>query len=195
MLGLSLSGSCPEILAISLYKCQNIHLSILMYRFWFGPIVGLTVSHVWSSFASCIFIEFGRLTPGDAYTNRKGEVRRYQPNGEWSITSMESWPAWWLRLNGRVIASWLDSRPVRVRALRLLVGRRLQSWEIDRRSKSTRLTFSLGFELETKTDIHRLRDKPQWLVRTKVPSNDGTHAPWTAPGIRILIGHDSMQRL
>src|SRR5580698_4391521 len=108
-----------------------------MYIFWNGPIVGLTVSHLWSSYATCLFIEFGSLTPGDTYTDLKGKIRRLEPRGEWSITSMNSWPAWWLRQDGKVIGSWEDYRPLRMRALRLLVGRRLDPLEIDQASKST----------------------------------------------------------
>ena len=141
------------------------HQFVIMYRFWHGPIIGLTLSHLWSSFASCLFLEFGRLTPGDTYADRKGNIRQRQPDGEWSIASMEAWPAWWLRQNGKLIGSWVDCRPVRLRALRRLIGRRLNAFQIDQSTKSTRLSFSLGLELETRTDISRLRNKPHWLLR------------------------------
>jgi hypothetical protein len=52
-----------------------------MYRFWHGPVIGLAVSHVWSSFATCLFMEFGHLTPGGTYTNLKGDVRKFEPRG------------------------------------------------------------------------------------------------------------------
>jgi hypothetical protein len=144
-----------------------------MHRFWQGPVVGLTVSHIWSSYATCLFIEFGSLTPGGTYSNLKGEIRQFEPKGEWSITSMNSWPAWWLRQNGKVIGSWEDHRLLRVRALRLLIGRRLDALTIDQHSKSTRLTFSLGLELETKMEIQRLRHEPHWLMRGPDQGNDG----------------------
>jgi hypothetical protein len=140
-------------------------VAIPMYKFWHGPFVGLTVSHVWSSFSTCLFLEFGRLTPGNAYTDRRGQARGYQPKGEWSITSMDSWPAWWLRQRGKVIVSYEEHRPLRLRALRLLIGRRLHTLAIDQPSKATRLTFSLGLELETKTDIQRLGNEPHWRMR------------------------------
>jgi hypothetical protein len=152
-------------IGLGLGSCQADLPSNLMYRFWHAPIVGLTVSHIWSSFATCLFMEFGHLTPGETYTDRSGEVRQRQPEGEWSITSMERWPAWWLRQNGRVIASFEECRPLRSHALRLLVGRRLNALEIDQASKSTRLTFSLGLQLETKTVIQRLHDKAHWMTR------------------------------
>lgn len=134
-----------------------------MYRFWHGPVVGLSVSHVWSSFAPCLFLDFGSLTPGGTFTDLKGNVRQHQPHGEWELTSMDAWPAWWLRQNGRVIASWVDCRRARRHALRLLIGRCLNALEIDPSSKSTRLRFSLGLELETKTDP-ALRKKAHWLM-------------------------------
>jgi|SRR5271170_3658026 len=143
-----------------------------MYRFWNGPIVGLSVSHIWSSYATCLFMEFGSLTPGGTYADLKGNIRAFEPRGEWFISSMKSWPAWWLRQNGKVMASWRDSRPLRVHALRLLVGRRLDSVEIDPSSRSTRLGFSLGLRLETKTDIQRLRHEPHWLMRGPLQGSD-----------------------
>src|SRR5580704_3868546 len=121
-----------------------------MYKFWHGPIIGLNVSHVWASYATCLFFDFGELTPAGTYTNRKGEVQELNPRGRWTITSMDSWPGWSLRQNGRPITSWEECRPHRLRALRLLIGRRLNTFAIDQHSKSTRLTFSLGLELETR---------------------------------------------
>jgi hypothetical protein len=149
-----------------------------MYRSWHGPIVGLNVSHVWSSYATCLFLEFECLTPGGTYMSLRGEMRQFEPSGTWSMTSMENWPAWWIRQNGRPIGSWVESRPLRARALRLLVGRRLNALEIDQRSKSTRLTFSLGLVLETKTDIQRLRTTPHWLLRG--PAQGADHWPHIA---------------
>ena len=52
---------------------------------------------------------------------------------------MDSWPSWWLRQNCALIASCDHCRPARVHALKLLVGRRLNSLEIDPSSNSTRL--------------------------------------------------------
>src|SRR5579871_2932956 len=124
-----------------------------MFRFWRGPIAGQTVSDVWSSRAWCLFFEFGRLTPGETYVDRKGVQRQFSPIGEWSMTSMDSWPAWTLSRRRRVLASSDAHRRVRNRGLRLLVGRRLNTVEIDKRTKSTRLTFSGGIVLETRTTL------------------------------------------
>jgi hypothetical protein len=148
------------------------------------------VSHIWLSYATCLFIEFGHLTPGGTYSNLQGNVRECQPKGEWSITSMHSWPAWKLRQNGRVIASWTQYGPPRLRALRLLIGRRLKSLEIDPASKSTRLAFSLGLELETKTDIHRLRREPHWLMRG--PQHGSDNWPHIALGPWSQAPRDSL---
>jgi len=52
-----------------------------MYRNWRGPIVGQRVTVAWSSYATCLFFEFGRLTPGDWYTDRKGSRRQFRPTG------------------------------------------------------------------------------------------------------------------
>jgi hypothetical protein len=152
-------------IGLGLGSCQADPPSSGMYQFWHGPVVGLKVSHVWSSYATCLFLEFGVLTRGETYTSLRGNVREFEPSGVWSITSMNSWPAWWLRRNRQVIASCEEWKPLRSHALRLLIGRRLNSLEIDQASKSTRLRFSLGFELETKTDIQRLRHEPHWLMR------------------------------
>jgi len=152
-------------IGLGLGSCQASLRHAPKYTFWHGPVIGQRVSHVWSSFATCIFLEFGSLTPGDTYTNRKGQVRQFQPAGEWSMTSMESWSAWRLRRNGTTVASWEDCRPRRTQALHLLIGRRLHLLQIDQSSKSTRLTFSLGLQLETKTDIPELRREPHWLMR------------------------------
>jgi len=143
-----------------------------MYRFWRGPIIGLNVSHVWASFAPCIFLEFGELTSEGTYTDRQGQVQEFEPRGVWSITSMDSWPDWRLRQNGRLIVSCEECRPRRLRALRLLLGRRLNALEIDGRSKSTRLTFSLGLALETRTVIRRLRRAPHWMLRGPSQGDD-----------------------
>jgi hypothetical protein len=159
-------------IGLGLGSCQADLPSNSMYRFWHGPVVGLTVSHVWSSYATCLFLEFGDLTLGEPYTNRRGEVRRPEPRGEWGITSMESWPLWWLRQNGKLIGSCDDCRQTRLHRLKLLVGRRLNSLEIDASSKSTRLKFSLGLELTTETEIQRLRSEPHWLMRRPASGTD-----------------------
>jgi hypothetical protein len=103
------------------------------FRFWRGTIVGQTVSHVWSSYAWCLFFEFGPLTPGEYFVDRRGGQRQFQPEGEWSITTMESWPSWTLSKQGVLLASSDDRSSVRDHALRRLIGRRLKSLEIDER--------------------------------------------------------------
>lgn len=136
-----------------------------MYRFWKGPVIGRVVSDAWSSYGGRLFFEFGRLTPGDFYLDRKGIRKQFSPSGEWSITSMDSWPAWTLYSQKRVVATSECCRNRRESSLRLLIGRRLCSFEIDPRSLSTRLKFSLGLSLETQTNLPRLRAVPHWLIR------------------------------
>jgi hypothetical protein len=51
--------------------------------------VGLTVGHIWSSYATCLFLQFGHLTPHGTYTDLRGNDREFQPKGVWSITSMK----------------------------------------------------------------------------------------------------------
>jgi hypothetical protein len=157
-----------------------------MYRFWRGPILGPTVSHAWSSYATCLFLEFSRLEEGEKFTDQRGWIRRYQPSGEWTITSMERWPAWKILLSGRALASWTSCRRARLRALRLLVGRRLITVEIDPASNATRLTFTKGVGLETKTDLQRLRREPHWLMRGPTTDPDNWPSivlkPWSSNG-------------
>src|SRR5579859_4529380 len=68
---------------------DNEALPGLNYRFWCGPIIGFNVTHVWASYATCLFFEFGKLTPGEKYTDRRGQVQTFEPKGVWSITSMD----------------------------------------------------------------------------------------------------------
>jgi hypothetical protein len=154
-----------------------------MYRFWHGPIIGKKVGKAWSSFRWCLFLEFGTLTPGDFYVDRKGTQRQYRPKGEWSITSMDSWPSWDLFHRHRLIASSLSHHAIRQRAFRLLAGRRLPSLEVDQRSKSTRLHFSFGFELETRTCLPQKRNVRHWLLQgPQHGADDWPHIalkPWT----------------
>ena len=139
-----------------------------MFHFWHGPIVGQTVSHVWHSFAWCIFMEFGRLTPGEWHVDRKGVRRQYQPRGEWTITSMDSWPTWKLFQKNRELASSDTRCRGRDRALRCLIGRRVSAIEIDKRSRATRLRFSQGFVLETQTTLPSMRREHHWLIRAQM---------------------------
>ena len=143
-----------------------------MFRFWRGFIVGQTVSHVWSSYAWCLFFEFGSLTPGENYVDRKGASRQFSPGGEWSLTTMDSWPSWTLFRNQRVLASSDAHRRVRDPALDLLVVRRLNMFGIDKLSKSTRLTFSCGMVLETRTTLSKMHGQPHWLLRGPQEGND-----------------------
>jgi hypothetical protein len=38
---------------------ENLAEQPIYYRFWRGPILGQSASHVWTSFAWCLFFEFG----------------------------------------------------------------------------------------------------------------------------------------
>ena len=136
-----------------------------MFHFWHGPVLGKTVSHVWHSFAWCIYIEFGRLTPGEWHVDRNGVRHQDQPDGEWTITSMDSWPTWKLFQKNRELASSDTRGRLQDRALRRLIGRRVAAIEIDKHSRATRLRFSQGFVLETPTTLPSMRGEHHWLIR------------------------------
>lgn len=150
-----------------------------MYIQWRGPIVGRSVSHIWSSFGWCLFLEFGQLSEGEVSSN--GELGN--PKGEWTLTTMESWPIWTIQVGGRVQATSENSRNVRERALRSLIGHRLRSLEIDTASPSTRLTFSMGLMLTTERSA-RQHCQAHWLLRCPEGGDwpfvfpKGTHANW-----------------
>src|SRR5580658_576596 len=115
----------------------------------------------------------------------KVDVRRHihgSPRSSSRVRAMDSWPGWRLWQHGRLIARCDEGRPRRLRALRLLLDRRLNALEIDERSKSTRLTFSLGLALETRTDIRRLRRVPHWMLRGSSQGDDD----WPS----IELGHN-----
>jgi len=143
-----------------------------MFRFWRGPIVGQKVSHIWSSYAWCLFLEFGQLTRGEPYVNRKGQPRPAQWKGEWAITSMESWPEWTLSVSGRSLVGSDASRVERDRTLRMLVGRRLVAVEIEPQVRSTNLHFSQGIVLATTSGEHNLRRRPHWMLRGPDSASD-----------------------
>jgi hypothetical protein len=132
------------------------------FRFWRGPIVGHTVSHAWFSYACCLFLEFGPLTRG-TWVDYSGRVHKFI-RGEWSITSMESWPSWKLSRGGSLLAFSEEPPLIRRRAFRQLIGRRLNRMEIDDQSQSTRLIFSRDIVLETQTELRHYRGKPHWLL-------------------------------
>jgi hypothetical protein len=136
-----------------------------MYRHWHGPLVGQTVTHLWFSYPWCLFLEFGQLTDGEWFVDRKGERRRYQPKGEWSLTSMDSWPSWRLIVGKRVRATSDSHRDIQLAGLQLLVGRRLHSFAINEPTRATRLSFSQGFVLETQTTLPSKRRMPHWMLR------------------------------
>lgn len=144
----------------------------MIYRHWYGPLLGQTVSHVWFSYAWCLFFEFGQLAEGAWYTNLRGEPKQYEPSGEWSLTSMQSWPEWTLRIGKRVVATSEDREVVRRAALHRLISRRLQALEISEATRATRLTFSLGLVLETTTTIPSLRHVPRWLLHERAEEEE-----------------------
>jgi hypothetical protein len=152
------------------------HDHLLIYRHWHGPLIGQAVTHLWFSYSSCLFLEFGKLTEGEWFVDRKGERRQYQPEGEWSMTSMESWPTWILRVGERVRASSDSHRNVQLAALRLLIGWRLQSFEISEPTRATRLRFSQALTLETLTTLPSKRRLPHWMSRR----NGGGDRNWPA---------------
>src|SRR4051812_49170092 len=99
-----------------------------MFRHWHGRVVGETVTHIWQGFASVLFIEFGDLSPAQ-YVRRDGTTGN--PRGEIELTTMDSYAAWELLLNGRRITDAEAKWHHRERVLRRLIGHRLRTFEIE----------------------------------------------------------------
>lgn len=125
------------------------------FKRWRGPVLGQVVSQVLSS-PKHLALEFGELT---AEVDRQG--RECIPQGEWTLATIKSWPAWTLRAHDRVIATAKTPWKQWQEAVNLLSGRRLRSVEFNRRNRTTRLKFSLGIELTT-VGFHQL---PHWVFR------------------------------
>jgi hypothetical protein len=125
------------------------------WRCWEGPIVGRTVSHIWSSFAWCLFLEFGELTERIKPDGTPGNAK-----GEWTLTTMDSWPHWTLFHEGRVRVTSEYPLVTRELGLKSLIGRNLESIELNEASRKTRLTFSFGFVLNTMRGLHHV---PHWM--------------------------------
>ena len=140
-----------------------------MYRYWHGAIVGRTVSHVWEGYASVLFIEFGALRQA-GYMRRDGNPG--EPEGEFELTTMESYADWNLMLKDTLLATAEKIRTRRTRALRWLIGRRLFTFEIDPISRSTRLTFGHGIVLHTATRCRQLHSSPHWMLRSPTSGSD-----------------------
>jgi hypothetical protein len=132
------------------------------YRMWGGPVVGQQVSHAWAGYGSAIFFEFGNLSPSDV-VRRDGTLGN--PSGEWTLSNMGAMPMWRLSLRGMVLADTDGLYRPQVSAIRLLIGRRLLSVEIEAVTRSTRLRFTHGFVLTTKTPWQRVWKWPHWVLR------------------------------
>jgi hypothetical protein len=133
-----------------------------MFRYWHGPVVGESVTHIWQGFASVLFIEFGALRPA-GYVRRDGTAG--EQRGEIELTTMNSYAAWELLLNGKHIMDAEAKWQHRDRALKRLIGRRLRMFEIDAASLSTRLSFGCGLMLRTRTLRQQLHPPPHWRMR------------------------------
>lgn len=144
-----------------------------MFRYWHGPIVGLRLSHIWEGYAARIFLQFGRLAEHVRLDGSSG-----QPRGEFELTNVHSWSGWELSIQGNPIATSQGRWPIRERILkRLLIGRRLQSIQIDARTRSTRLTFTRGLVLSTDSLANCPDREPHWLLRLPTSgSDDWPHA-------------------
>lgn len=139
-----------------------------MYRHWCGPIVGLRLSHLSEGYAARVFLQFGRRAK---HTRRDGSPG--QPRGEFGLTNVHSWSGWELSIEGKLVATSEGRWPIRERALkRLLIGRRLQSIQIDARTRSTRLTFTRGLVLTTENLAHCSDHEPHWLLRLPTSGRD-----------------------
>jgi hypothetical protein len=132
----------------------------MIYRYWRGPVVGENVAHVWYSYASVVFLEFGQLSVGKRLPNG----RTGNPRGDYGLGTQFSWPLWTLSVAGRVRATSDHAPSIRDAALRLLVGRKLQSLEISIDGQATRLRFSTGVTLTTTTQMRVLRSEPHWYL-------------------------------
>ncbi len=143
--------------------------------------MGQAVSDAWLGYAGVLFLEFGRLIPAD-YTFRDG--RPGHPRGEYTLTTMDSYAAWAVWLRGHEIATSCSNWFHILRALKLLVGRRLRTFEIDARSRSTRLTFSQGLELLTSSLPKRLHPPPHWILR--LPSRSPDDWPAVTLGAHLM---------
>ena len=130
----------------------------MIYRHWHGPVIGINVSHVWSSYASVVFLEFGKLSAREPLS--KGRLG--QPRGEYGLSTMQSWPFWSLSVHERIAATSDSVTSVRAAGLRLMIGRRLKTLEISVDGQSTHLQFSLGVTLTTATEMRELRSEPHW---------------------------------
>src|ERR1700730_15141520 len=132
--------------------------------YWNGPIVGQSVSHLWEGYAGVLFFEFGKLSPAE-YTLRDGSPG--QPRSEFTLTTMESFAAWKLLLYGKEMTTTASDAQFRpsARFIKRLIGRRLQTFAIDAASLSTRLTFSNGLVLPTRTLDEPLQAPPHWSLK------------------------------
>jgi hypothetical protein len=166
-----------------------------MFRFWHGPIIGLRLEHLWEGYAARIFLQFGRLHPSK-YTRPDGSPG--QPEGEFQLTNMHSWSTWELSLKGKSLATSEGRWPIRAQVLeRLLIGRRLQSIQIEARTRSTRLTFTRALVLNTETLSGCRGREPHWLLRLPTSgSDDWPHVvlPGTSSGWRSNIPTTSRWR-
>src|ERR1700694_3988693 len=133
------------------------------FIYWNGPIVGQSVSHAWQGYAGVLFFEFGKLSPAE-YTLRDGSPG--QPSGEFTLTTMESFAAWKLLMHGKEITTTTSDAQFRhsARFIKRLIGRRLQTFAIDAASLSTRLNFSNGLVLTTRTLYEPLQPPPHSLL-------------------------------
>jgi hypothetical protein len=154
-----------------------------VFRNLHRPFLGHNVTHLWCSYPWCLFLELGHLTPAK-YKLPRDEIGA--PCGEFSLTTMQSWPVWELRLHKRLIVTSEDRKRHIRSSLQLLRGRRLLSFEIEEPSHITRLTFSHGITLHTGKTPPSLRREPHWLVQS--PGNPwrpvalpGTFRDWHTP--------------
>ena len=147
---------------------------------WQGPILGREVAHVWSSYAWCLFLEFGKLTEGEP--RRDGTPGT--PRGEWTLTSMDTWPLWTLLRGRRVSRSSEYPQSRRDCTLGVLIGQTLESLDINESSRRTRLSFSNGLVLQTRVTIPNLRREALWLLRTPDCGTDWPRVTLRAPSAK-----------
>lgn len=135
--------------------------SIVAFRYWRGPVVGMTCTQVWQGYAARIFLSFGSLTPAE-YTLPSGLPGR--STGEFELTNMQSFSDWTLTIGKKVLATGESRYRVRDKKLQRLLGRRLLTVQIDEMTRCTILGFSNDVTIRT-NPMNRCREpRPHWLL-------------------------------
>lgn len=132
---------------------------------------------MWEGYASRLFISFGELTTS-RYVLPSGAPGR--PHGKIELSNMLSQSGWVLTLNRFLLADWESPDKRRHKALQRLVGKRLLTVEIDERSPSTVLGFSVGIAITTANMPGSREARPHWSMRIAAKDWPPVALPGTA---------------